>query len=215
MSPPNFKFNAKRVFLTYPQCGELTREQVRDLLVQTHGAQYYCVARESHRDGNNHIHAYGEWCGAFCSRDVRIFDVGGQHPNIQPVRSAKRVLEYILKDDSEPLSNVQPLEGGGRVSYGAILSEAEGRDDFLARVASSYPRDYVLQYGRLQEFCNARYPEVEAEYVPRWTEYDEPDGLREWKLSLMEEVGKWRMPGGPQSPPSLLIYPLMPIGFYF
>lgn len=204
MSPPNFRINAKRYFLTYPQCGELTRESVRDMLVQTHGAQYYCVARESHSDGNNHIHAYGEWTGPFSSRDVRIFDVDGFHPNIQPVRSTKRVLEYILKEDSEPISNVQPMDGGGRVSYGTILGEASGRDDFLARVASSYPRDYVVFHQRLREFCDARYPEERVEYVPRWTEFDEPAGLREWKLSLEEEVGKWTHAGGAPVP-SLLV----------
>lgn len=126
------------------------------------------------------------------------------------MRSAKRVLEYILKEDSEPLSNVQPMDGGGRVSYGTILGEATSRDDFLARVAGSYPRDYVVFHQRLREFCDARYPEERVEYVPRWSEFDEPAGLREWKLSLEEEVGK-RVPGGPQSPPSSLMYPLMPI----
>ena len=112
MPPPVFRFNAKRVFLTYPQCGELTRERVRDTLVQTHGAKHYCVARESHSDGNYHIHAYGEWDGPFSSRDVRIFDVDGCHPNIQPVRSAKRVLDYIRKEDSDALANVTTVRRG-------------------------------------------------------------------------------------------------------
>jgi len=190
MSPPeNFRFNAKRVFLTYPQCGELSRESVRDLLVSTHGAQYYCVARESHRDGNYHIHAYGEWSGAFSTRDVRIFDVDGQHPNIQPVRSARRVLEYIQKSDDNVLANVESLNGG-RVHYGSILQEAANRDDFLARVAERYPRDYVLSHGRLREFCDARYPEERIEYEPRFTEFaNEPAELGAWKLSLEEEVG--------------------------
>lgn len=211
MSPPAFRFHAKRVFLTYPQCGELSRERVRDSLVQTHGAKYYCVARESHLDGNYHIHAYGEWDGVFSTRDVRIFDVDGQHPNIQPVRSSRRVLEYIQKSDSDVLANVESLDGG-RVHYGSILQDAASRDDFLERVAQRYPRDYVLGWGRLQEFCRAKYPEPRVEYKPRWTEYaNEPAELGQWKLSLEEEVGRWRVPGGPQSPPSSLEYPLMPI----
>lgn len=185
----NFRFNAKRVFLTYPQCGELSRESVRDLLVRTHGAKHYCVARESHRDGNYHIHAYGEWSGPFSTRDVRIFDLDGQHPNIQPVRSTKRVLEYIQKSDDNVLANVESLEGG-RVHYGSILAEAENRDDFLARVAERYPRDYVLCHSRLREFCDARYPEERIDYVPKWTTFgNEPAELRDWKLSLEEEVG--------------------------
>lgn len=188
MSPPAFRFNAKRIFLTYPQCGDLSREVVRDLLVSTHGAQYYFIARESHRDGNYHIHAYGEWTSAFSTRDVRCFDVDGCHPNIQPVRSTRRVLEYIRKSDSEVLANVESLDGG-RVHYGSILAEASSRDDFLARVADRYPRDYVICHSRLREFCDARYPEERVEYVPRWTEFDEPAELREWKLSLNEEVG--------------------------
>lgn len=204
MSPPeaasNFRFNAKRVFLTYPQCGDLSRESVRDLLVSTHGAQYYCVARESHRDGNNHIHAYGEWASAFSTRDVRIFDLDGHHPNIQPVRSSRRVLEYIQKADSDVLANVESLDGG-RVHYGSILAEAESRDDFLARVAERYPRDYVLSHGRLREFCDAKYPAPRVEYVPRYNEFaNEPAELGEWKLSLEEEVGKLTRAGGAPVP---------------
>src|SRR5579885_1538872 len=208
MSPPasrDFRFNAKRVFLTYPQCGSLSRERVRDHLVSTHGAQYYCIARESHRDGNYHIHAYGEWCGPFSTRDVRCFDVDGQHPNIQPVRSTKRVLDYIRKADSEVLANVESLEGG-RVHYGSILQEAARRDDFLARVADRYPRDYVICHDRLRAFCDARYPEERSEYVPRWTEYaNEPAELGEWKRSLEEEVGTVERRAGGAPVPSLLV----------
>jgi len=200
MSPPAFRFNAKRIFLTYPRC-DAERETVRDLLVSTLGCQYYCVARESHVDGGYHLHAYGEWTTPFSTRDVRLFDVGGCHPNIQPVRSTKRVLEYIRKSDSEALANVESLDGG-RVHYGSILAEAEGGDDFLARVAERYPRDYVLCYERLEAFRRAKYPEARIEYVPRYTDFvHEPDGLREWKLSLEEEVGKYACRGGPSPLP--------------
>lgn len=203
MSPPAFRFHAKRIFLTFPQCGDLSRERVRDFLVETHSVQHYLVARESHRDGNYHIHAYGEWASAFSTRDVRCFDVDGQHPNIQPVRSTRRVLEYIQKSDSDVLGNVESLSGG-RVHYGSILGEATNRDDFLARVRERYPRDYVLSNGRLQEFCDRAYPEPRVQYEPRWTEFSLPDELRRWELSMKEEVGKLARAGGAPAP-SLLV----------
>jgi len=208
--PMSFRFHGKRVFLTYPQC-PLSRERIRDHLVQTCGVEHYLVARESHDDGNYHIHAYGEWTRRANIRDVRHFDVDGYHPNIQPVRSQRRVLEYIQKSDSEPLGNVESLPGG-RVHYGSILEEAGSRDDFLARVRDRYPRDYVISNQRLREFCQWAYPEERTPYVPRWTEFREPERLREWReQSLAEEAGKNVVPGGPQPPPSSLIYPLMPI----
>lgn len=204
MSPPaeRFRFNAKRIFLTYPQCGELSRERVRDHLVHNCGVQHYLVARESHRDGNPHIHAYGEWQSAFSTRDVRNFDVDGHHPNIQPVRSTARVLQYIQKADSDVLGNVEHLDGG-RVHYGSILGEAKGRDDFLARVRERYPRDYVISNARLREFCDWAYPEKDDEYEPRWTDFDEPGELRDWRTdSLREEVGKDTLTTNPNPIPA-------------
>ena len=203
MSPPAFRFYGKRVFLTYPRC-DLSRESIRDHLLHKTGVQHYLVARESHSDGGYHLHAYGEWNSRFSSTDVRVFDVEGHHPNIQPVRSTKRVLEYISKADSETLGNVEQLPGG-RVHYGSILDDAKDRDDFLARVRERYSRDYVINHSRLREFCEVQYPTPREQYVPKWTTFDEPDELVRWReQSLGTEVGKYAVPGGPQPPPSSL-----------
>jgi len=78
-----FRFNAKRAFLTYPQCGDLTKERLLEFLRDERGALWYCVGLEQHEDGGNHLHAYAEWADRLDVRDERHFDVAGQHPNVQ------------------------------------------------------------------------------------------------------------------------------------
>jgi len=201
-----FTFHAKRVFLTYPKC-ELPREQLRDFLVETRGAKHYCIGRESHVSGDHHLHAYAEWEDYIYTRDERFFDLDGHHPNIQRVRSTQRVLKYVLKDDSEPLANIKPTTNG--VHYGSILDEATNRDDFLGRVRERYPRDFVLSYGRIQEFCEREYPTERERYVPEYTEFVVPDKLREW----VDALDVSNRSGGAPAPslPWRVLYPLMPI----
>jgi len=114
----SFAYDGRDVFLTYPQCGELSRERVRDFLTVELGVRRFLVARELHDDGNPHIHAYASWDTRRRFADARVFDVDGHHPNIQKPRSAKAVGEYCSKYDVEALRNFELTElesgrGGG------------------------------------------------------------------------------------------------------
>lgn len=210
MPADNFAFDGQLAFLTYPQCG-LTREELRDFLVGTLGVRQFCIARELHEDGSPHLHAIARWerrkrlVGSGC------FDVGGHHPNVQRPRSLRDCLAYVRKEDSEYLDSEPPLvvpECRGD-AYGELLSLAEGPDDFLARVGEQRPRDLVLYLERLQAFCRWKWPQRTDAYCGR----ARGEFGRELPVmtSWVEENLEVRMPGGPQSPPSLFIYPLMPI----
>jgi len=92
--PRNFSFDGRDVFLTYPQCGDLTRERVRDFLLSTHSVRRFLVARELHDDGNPHIHAYAGWDERRRLSGERVFDVDGYHPNI-PIQLRKELHEDL------------------------------------------------------------------------------------------------------------------------
>jgi hypothetical protein len=107
----SFRFYSTRAFLTYPQAAAIpSKEFLHDFLMAL-GATKVLVARELHQGGGVHYHACAEWTARFSSRDERVFDVAGCHPNIQRPRSFKSVLVYVVK-------------GGDYVNTGFVLDEA-------------------------------------------------------------------------------------------
>ena len=209
MPASNFAFDGQLAFLTYPQCGDLTRERLRDFLVQQLGAEQFCIARELHDDGNPHLHAVVRWGRRKRFVGPDCFDVDGRHPNIQRPNSLSRVLAYVRKSDDTPLDSEPPLsaERGKSDAYASILAEASGPSDFLARVGEQRPRDLVLYLERLQAFSRWKWPkEVESYRGRARGEFRELPLMTEWVNNNVSHV-----PGGPQSPPSSFNYPLMPI----
>lgn len=184
MPTDNFAFDGQLAFLTYPQCGSLTRERLRDFLREQLGAEQFCIARELHEDGEPHLHAVVRWGRRKRLAGADCFDVDGHHPNIQRPRSLDRVLAYVRKEDDSCLDSEPPLEVRGTHRgdvYGAILQDCEGPDDFLARVGEHRPRDLCLYLGRLQEFCRYKWPAPTDAYRGRARgEFRELPVMTEW-----------------------------------
>jgi len=174
-----FDFHAKRVFLTYPNSGELTRERVRDFLVDGLGARAYCIARETHRTGEPHLHAYAEWTSRFRARDCRAFDVDGHHPHVSTVRSPSDSITYLFKEDPDPLRNVNPVPNG--LSYGELIKQSTTGEEFLRGVVSEHPRDAALRYENLQYFAREYFKPPEPDYEPGDYRFDAvPTAVAEW-----------------------------------
>lgn len=93
----SFRFNARYVLLTYPQSGDLDGFAVSDHLSEL-GAECI-VARENHTDSGVHLHAFVDFGKRFQSRNVRIFDVLGRHPNVSVSKgSPEKGYDYAIKD---------------------------------------------------------------------------------------------------------------------
>jgi len=94
---PTFKFDSQTAFLTYAQCDAEINALV-DFLNGVKPLEWARVCRERHEDGNWHLHAVCKWESRVQSRNQAFLDYNGKHPNIQPIRSIKRALEYVAKD---------------------------------------------------------------------------------------------------------------------
>lgn len=183
MTNNEFRFDAKRVFLTYPQCGNHVGIDNTSSHLKSLGATGTVVGRETHRDGGLHIHAYAEWTDRFRSRNPRIFDINGRHPNIQAVRNKSHVIQYIKKG-GDYLSDVEDASGIGRY---ADLCEADSREEFWNTVRQKYHRDYVLNLDRLTAFCEHRFGTVHEPYETRLGGWKLPAGVKKW---VDEELNK-------------------------
>jgi len=190
MSSGTFSFDGRDVFLTYPQCGELSRERLRDFLCGTLGVERFLIARELHDDGQPHLHAYASWPRRRRLRGADCFDVDGHHPNVQKPRSAKAVAEYCAKYDGEKLANFEIAElehDRGNTGWRSLLRDCPDAKTFLARVEEHYPRDLCLSLGRLLEFCEWRWGSCRPEYVGRHRcEFLEPGELSGWAGRYLE-----------------------------
>jgi len=162
-----FRFCNKRVFLTYPQSGDISTETVRDFLRDTRGASWYTVALEQHEGGGNHIHAYAEWRERVDVRDERYFDVAGLHPNIQPVRNRTKCIGYVQKDGNY-IGNVS-VEGSTTTKYAALISESRGSEEFLAGAVELDPRRAIYGYQHLEYFAERKWGGVLETYTPEYT----------------------------------------------
>ncbi len=92
-----FRINAKKVFLTYPQCGDLTREDVLEMAKLYGPINSYTIGLEKHQDGNNHIHAAISYGIKLDITDPHGFDVKGHHGNYQGAKKWPGVVAYCAK----------------------------------------------------------------------------------------------------------------------
>lgn len=97
----NFKFNAVKVFLTYPKC-PLTKEEVLESLQTRYSLRFYTISEEKHADGSPHLHAVLVFSERVHRTDPRCFDLGVYHPHIKNLKTQKDLEEarrYTCKDN--------------------------------------------------------------------------------------------------------------------
>lgn len=192
-----FRFDAKYGLLTYAQSGGLSAD---DVVSHLGGLGAECIiGRESHSDGGTHLHAFVMFERKFSSRNVRIFDVGGCHPNI--VRSygtPELGWDYATKDGD--------IVGGGLlredcVSPGKVertshkwhvITMATSRDEFFALCAELEPRALCCSFSSLKAYADWRYrPEPDTYEHPRELEFDAvaTRELSDWAATNVQRDG--------------------------
>ena len=118
-----YQLNAKKVFITYPQCGTLDRAFVAAAIKAKRPILWIVVARELHKDGEPHLHVACEFTDKLRTRDPRFFDIEDKHPNVQPLRKMRECLAYVTKEDNEPY-----VEG---IDLGKLFAKKASRTDMI------------------------------------------------------------------------------------
>jgi len=101
---PNFKFQARKVFLTYPR-SNLTKDELYTELHAAHPIKLAYICIENHEDGTPHLHAAITFEKKIVTRRPDVFDVQGFHPNIQAVRNWNASVNYVKKDKDYSIYN--------------------------------------------------------------------------------------------------------------
>ncbi|ANN22659.1 replication initiation associated protein [Gemycircularvirus HV-GcV2] len=146
------------------------------------------VGRESHADGGLHLHAFFMFERKFESRDVRVFDVDGLHPNIvRGYTTPRKGADYAIKDGDVVAGGLDISQLGAPVSHTsavwATIIMASTREEFFEACATLAPRSLVCSFTSLKCYADWKY---RPEPVP----YEHPSGLS-FDTTAYPELDAW------------------------
>lgn len=106
----------KQLFITFPK-SNVTKNKFRDDLLRFEPS-YYKVVQETHEDGSPHLHAIVKFKNKY-SKSFVLKHFKEKYPDdykridIKPVRSIKNAINYLSKEDPEPLESGEFKDGRG------------------------------------------------------------------------------------------------------
>nr|AGT45288.1 RepA [Chickpea chlorotic dwarf virus] len=184
-----FRFQSKYVFLTYLKCSsqrdallEFFWEKLTPFLIYFIG-----VATELHQDGTTHYHALIQLDKRPHIRYPSFFDFEGNHPNIQPARNSKQVLDYISKDGDIKTRGdfrdhkISPSKSDAR--WRTIIQTATTKEEYLDMIKEEFPHEWATKLQWLEYSANKLFPPQPEPYVSPFTESD---------LRCHEDLAAWR-----------------------
>jgi len=181
---PTFRFDHKSLFLTYSQSGDLSRDELFEFLTGF-APEFVVIGHEFHQDNGNHFHAVLGFSERFRSRNARIFDCGGVHPNIRAVWNMQGCLAYVKKDGDFVEWGKPPTQK--KRAWAALIEDSQSPEDFMANSRASFPREFVLHNDKFESFANKYYNRPE-EYVPRLDPFNIPSALDDWVEQVLNQV---------------------------
>ncbi|AIW42777.1 replication-associated protein [Chickpea yellow dwarf virus] len=184
----SFRLQTKYVFLTYPHSSS-TAENLRDFLwskLTSLAIFFIAIATELHQDGSPHLHCLIQLDKRCDIRDPSFFDFEGNHPNIQPAKNSKQVLEYISKDGNIITRGdfrnhrVSPTKSDER--WRTIIQTATSKEEYLEMIKQEFPHEWATKLHWLEYSASKLFPDIEPPYQSPF-----PDEF----LHCHEEITEW------------------------
>lgn len=161
------QFQFRYALLTYAQCGDLDPFEVVNKLSDLGGE--CIIGREAHSDGGTHLHAFVDFGQKYRSRDPKVFDVGGFHPNVSPSKGRPgEGYDYAIKDGDVVAGGLDRPSGARlhatRIEWDQAM-EASSMDEFLESCLRMDAGQALRMWTNLQAYARWRYRPVREPYV--------------------------------------------------
>lgn len=109
MAPPRGlkSLQARQYALTWPRC-EVSKDEAMETLKALEDVESVVIARETHAEADaeggsgNHLHAYVKFTTKR-RRSTQSFEIAGHHGDVKIAKNVKGWIQYITKEDKEPL----------------------------------------------------------------------------------------------------------------
>lgn len=196
---PGFHLKNRRyVLITYAQAGaDFDYWLVLDRFASL-GAECI-ISRELHADEGIHYHVFVDFGRLFSSRKVDVFDVGGRHPNIQPIgKTPGKAWDYVCKDGDIVAGG---LDRPGRDAdwdpdnFWSAAANQGSSSEFLHFCDQLAPRDLIRGFTQFKAYSGWKWDDSRLAYEqPRGVVYHEEsaEGLHEWVVQAAIGAGPTR-----------------------
>lgn len=124
----NWRLSCVNLFLTWPRCDVSIDEcyNTMDLVLGVYGIEGGIICRESHEDGEPHLHAYIKLERKCNIRNPHFLDLGDCHGNYQCAKIPKNAYEYCKKEgEFREFGNCANLEDHLKLRVQACCSELD------------------------------------------------------------------------------------------
>lgn len=167
-----FRLQSKVYFLTYKGISDfsgekITKNQLAKYLVEQNPndrkvkPEKYLICQQTYQDGTPHFHAILIYPKRKQVINQRFYDYLGIHPNIQTMRNMKAALEYVCKEDTTPLTNMdldqqkRVARAKNTISLYQLLENQMKKDPFNFNVY-----DFCNNHNLFKQVCKANYPKA-------------------------------------------------------
>lgn len=192
----SFRFNANQVAFTYAQCN-LSKEEclsgLRDKFKEN--LEEWVISQEEHKEGGLHLHGYIKLAQKINTRDPAFMDMEGFHPHLKAVKNKNGWLEYLLKEDMDPLasfdvkdqvlcSKAHEKRKRNREQLDMLMEKGPYKMLLMGEIA---PCQYKTWKNAYELILKDKEEEQAQEKDPLGTELDNPWGL---KLKINQDLKK-------------------------
>lgn len=147
-------------FLTYPKC-DASKEELLNKLQSIDEVIHYVIAREQHKDGDNHLHSYVKFASGVVKTKFLVFDFDNYHGQYEPCRSPKAVIKYCSKEDDfiSDFDVKQYVNHKGKLSVAVIKNKSvklaleDGDISFMQARAYVYARSILMEPLTRSDVC--------------------------------------------------------------
>lgn len=171
-----FQLNAKCVLLTYPQSGDVTKEELLTHLKDLVPDAAIIVSLEAHQDGSPHLHALLQSETPIRTRSPTFFDFRNLHPNVQGARHPEKAYEYVAKDGDYILHGA--FRFSSKAKWAKVLSSTS-EEEARSIIKEVAPRDYVLSHDRIESYLHKHFKKEEV-YSSIWGGHPPTPVMQEW-----------------------------------
>ena len=163
-----FRLKATTFFLTYKGSSDsgqkISKQQLANYLLNQNPNDRklrptkYLVCEQTYEDGTPHFHVVLVYQKRKPIQTQAFFDYRGIHPNIQTMRNMKAALQYVSKEDKEPLTNMD-LSQEHRVAKVKDTSSLYGflQQQMMKDPFNFDPIKYCLDYKITRQIYKANY----------------------------------------------------------
>lgn len=158
-----FSLDAKRFFLTYPQCPLDSQELGTLLQSRLTGVEWLVAAKELHENGDPHLHVALSFDERKHIRDCRYFDVSPAsstsdapavyHPKVEGMRNFRNSIAYITKEDKAPYVygdiDLEKVKSTPTESASTAIALAIQRGASFAHLLKQYPGFVLMNKNKI------------------------------------------------------------------